>query len=167
MKIHLSNRHVFLFLAIVMLLFACNNNRKVRDLQDYITKLKASNNTTVKVDVSSFQPPQPVIYKFGSSRAPFESSEKSLIGKNAISNPLEAYSISTLRFVGTISQDDTTAGYILTPDNKVYSVKPGDTIGDHGGKIKTIRADRIEVIEIENKDNKQDIQHLVTLQLKE
>lgn len=46
--------------------------------------------------------------------------------------PLKLYAPQELTMVGSISHDDGVLGIVRTPDNKVYTVKPGSPVGNSG-----------------------------------
>ncbi|HEV2613512.1 MAG TPA: pilus assembly protein PilP [Gammaproteobacteria bacterium] len=46
-------------------------------------------------------------------------------------HPLRLYSPNQLTMVGTISQDNTILGIVKTPNNQVYTVKPGSQLGNN------------------------------------
>ena len=93
--------------------------------------------------------PKPVVFETNSSRSPFEAAEDTTVRNAANSSqiamhPLEGFTLSALKFKGTVTQGTQTLAFILAPDNKLYQVKLGDIIGDHYGKIIHIYADRID-----------------------
>lgn len=49
---------------------------------------------------------------------------------NASDHPLVGYAPKQLIMVGTISQNDNLLGIVKTPDNHVYTVKPGSQLGN-------------------------------------
>jgi type IV pilus assembly protein PilP len=53
--------------------------------------------------------------------------------------PLEAYPLESLRFVGVISRKQVIFALIQTSDNMVYQVKPGNHLGDKLGLITALR----------------------------
>lgn len=157
---------LLIFIILALSLSACDGN--LRDLQSYTAKLKQPHPTTNKNETSPIpKPPIPISYQASGLRTPFELTEAMAGDKSSDMHPLQAYSLAMLRFVGTVSEDDTTSAYILTPDNKVYPVKNGDIIGNHHGNIISIHPDHIEVMEKDIDDAKRPVQRLVTLQLKD
>ncbi len=88
-------------------------------------------------------------------------------GKDKHANPLQAYPLSVLRFIGTLSRGNIIFAFIMSPDQMVYQVKQGDMIGDRNGKIISIYPDRINVMEQDTTFGTQSVQRIVTLQLKE
>lgn len=49
--------------------------------------------------------------------------------------PLEAYPLESLKFVGVLSKKSTIFATIQTPDNMLYQVKPGSHLGEKFGVI--------------------------------
>ena len=72
-----------------------------------------------------------------------------------------------LRFVGTVTQNGDTVAFITAPDSRIYQIKVGDVIGDRQGKVVTIDADRISLIEQSAEDGPAGMKRVVTLKLKE
>lgn len=56
--------------------------------------------------------------------------------------PLEAYPLEGLKFVGVVSRHNRTYATIQTPDNLVYQVKPGNYLGEHFGLITALAENR-------------------------
>jgi Tfp pilus assembly protein PilP len=142
----------------------------MRELHDYISHLKNQNkNYTPKNSNFVLVPPPAVIFKEQKSRSPFNDTDSVSEQKNkSFLTPLETYTLSSLQFIGTITRDNRTYAYILTPDNKVYSLKKGDTIGTNKGIVKDIRSDRLEVNEPSLIGSDQGVTYkVVVLQLKE
>jgi Tfp pilus assembly protein PilP len=156
----------YLSLFFILLLSACSSDS--RELNTYIAKLKQSTKAEKQKALTPVKIPKPATYQASNLRTPFELTESMAVDKNAgAKNPLQAHPITMLRFVGTLSENNTTAAYVMTPDNKVYQIKNNDIIGNHHGTIVGIYPDRIEIMEKETDDAKHPTQRLVTLQLKE
>jgi type IV pilus assembly protein PilP len=58
--------------------------------------------------------------------------------------PLEGYSLDSLRMVGTLEQYQTRWALIMTPDGMLHRVRPGNYLGRNDGKI--IRIDPTELL---------------------
>lgn len=56
--------------------------------------------------------------------------------------PLEAYPLEALKFVGVVSRQHKTYATIQTPDNMIYQVKPGNYIGEKLGLITALTENR-------------------------
>lgn len=61
---------------------------------------------------------------------------------------LEAYSLDSLRMVGTLAQGDVTYALIQARDNTVHRVRQGNYMGKNHGRITGVFLDRVELIEI-------------------
>ena len=61
---------------------------------------------------------------------------------------LEAFSLDTLRMVGTLEQDEQTWGLLKTSDGTIHRVAPGNYIGLNDGRITRISEEKIELIEL-------------------
>jgi len=62
--------------------------------------------------------------------------------------PLEAFSLETLKMVGVLSQKGVIQAVIKTPDNAVYHVKKGNYIGQNFGLITQITDSEVTLREI-------------------
>lgn len=61
---------------------------------------------------------------------------------------LEAFSLDTLRMVGTLSQAGATYALIQSKDGTVHRVRQGNYMGRNHGRITGVFLDRIELVEI-------------------
>ena len=62
--------------------------------------------------------------------------------------PLEAFSLETLKMVGVLSQHGVIQAVIKTPDNAVYHVKKGNYMGQNFGLITQISDSEVTLREI-------------------
>jgi type IV pilus assembly protein PilP len=62
--------------------------------------------------------------------------------------PLEAYSLETLKMVGVLSRQGTIQAVIKTPDNAVYHVKKGNYVGQNFGLVTQINDSQVTLREI-------------------
>lgn len=150
-----------LFVLLLLLLEGCSRDH-FSDLNDYMMKLRESKlHITKKSAKDTVHMPAPITYQVGALREPFQLNETGVPRKMNLESPLLNYQLSMLRFVGTITVDGETLGYVLTPDKMIYEVKPGDVMGDHYGKIISISSDELKINEMtEGKET------VVTLQIK-
>jgi type IV pilus assembly protein PilP len=166
-----KNNKTFLNISILMMfiffIYACSDNQH-KDLRNHINSLKEMVNVMkVKSSLQPITEPKPATYQGSQLRAPFDSLENTNKVQGQISkNPLQAYPLSVLRFVGTASQENRSVAFITTPNNMVYQVKTGDIIGDHADEVMEINADNIKVMVKEIQDGKL-VQHYITLRLKD
>jgi len=56
--------------------------------------------------------------------------------------PLEAYPLENLKFVGVLSKKNSMFATIQTPDNMVYQVKPGSHLGEKFGVVTALAENR-------------------------
>lgn len=160
---------LIVYAILFMILLACGSKKSFHDLREYIAQIDKSSNVTERVKhVTIVQPPTPVTYQKEATRTPFEENiNETGPQKSQSNNPINAYPINLLRFVGTVTQGEKTWAYVMTPDNKVYQITIGDRIGNHDGKVVKINSGTIEVIEQSGDEEKQGAQRIVTLQLKD
>lgn len=62
--------------------------------------------------------------------------------------PLEAFSLETLKMVGVLSKKGTIHAVIKTPDNAIYHVKKGNYVGQNFGLITQISDGEVTLREI-------------------
>lgn len=65
--------------------------------------------------------------------------------------PLEAFSLDSLRMVGTLEQNGVRWALIMTPDGMLHRVRPGQYLGRHNGKITRIDPTALSLTEIVEK----------------
>jgi type IV pilus assembly protein PilP len=156
-----------LMLVSMLVLTGCSSGES--DLQTYIEQLKQTKFPTNK----SSQPisttaPKPVTFKAGALRSPFEGATSLGLPKAVImANPLLGYPLTMLRFIGTMSQKNVDYAFILTPDNVVYQVKKGDSIGDRQGKVLEVKESQLNISERVSQTGSTAGDRVVTLKLKE
>lgn len=61
---------------------------------------------------------------------------------------LEAFSLDTLRMVGTLNLGDTDYGLVQTTDGLIHRVIPGNYVGQNDGRIVEIAESEIQIVEI-------------------
>jgi len=88
--------------------------------------------------------------------------------------PLEAYPLESLKFVGVLSKKNSMFATIQTPDNMVYQVKPGSHLGEKFGVITALAENRQTLkYELKIKETIQDpvsgewAEQMTTLELQE
>jgi type IV pilus assembly protein PilP len=67
---------------------------------------------------------------------------------NRPKEPLEAFSLETLKMVGTLSQNGVVNVVVKTPDNAIYHVKKGNYMGQNFGLITQITDSEVTLHEI-------------------
>jgi type IV pilus assembly protein PilP len=156
-----------LLLLILFSLSACDRKGSFHDLRDYVAQLDKSAALNQKQKkLTAMTSVLPVTYQKQLKRMPFENKAATSGGeKTTINNPTNLYPLNALKFVGTVSQNNHTWAYIMTPDHKLYQLTINDTLGDHSGRIIKITTNEIEVVEPPTENN--GVQRIVTLQLTE
>ncbi len=151
---------------LIAMLSSCESLEHTNGLQQFASQLKqAESKKTIKKIPIKLSPP--VTYQANTLRSPFQEPATPVSPKESLSTPLQAYPLTTLRFAGTVTQaGNTSIAYILTPDNMIYQVKVGDTIGDNNGKVTHIYADRLLLTE-QDTGNKNQAVRIITLNLKD
>ena len=148
---------------------ACGKSDQVEDLKHYMEEMKQTAAASQKkIPPAEFNIPTPQKYSATTAlRSPFdESGFAAGSGINA-ANPLQAYPLSVLRFVGTLTQGDKVYAFILAPDNAVYQVQKGDVVGERQGHVVDIYPDRINIMEVDTSDEKAPVTRMATIQLKD
>lgn len=146
----------------------CDRSGPYADLKGYMDKVKAEQSSTVKVLQQEVKLPVSVAYDGNLRRSPFEDAD---LAANAVkvsaTNPLQAYSLTMLRLLGTVTEKGVTVAYVTTPDNMVYRIQVGDIIGDHHGKVISIQPGAVNVMELDTDNPNDRMQRVVSLKLRD
>lgn len=67
---------------------------------------------------------------------------------NRPKEPMEAYPLESLKYVGLLSKNKLTFALIKTPDNSVQQVKVGNYVGQNFGRVTKITDNEIQLDEI-------------------
>lgn len=139
---------------------ACSSD-DVSDLTKYIQEVKARPKGAIE-PLPETKIVESFIFQPEGLRDPFRPTEKStedagpdLAGVSGIKpdterrkEELEAYSLDTLRMVGTLKDLQGLWGLVRTKDGTIHSVRVGNYMGQNYGKIIRILEDKIELMEI-------------------
>lgn len=152
--------------ALSIMLFTCGHRDNLRDLRAYVDSSQNSIMQNKNKTTFTYTLPTPSTYLITNHRMPFEVKivQTNVTGAKT-APPLNAYSLSILRFLGTIQENNQIKGIIMTPDGKIFQVKVGDTIGDHYDSIISVTSDKLEIRVSE--PGSPPTQRTVTLQLKD
>lgn len=158
--IWIMTRHRLLLSAMLCLwLTACSTDR-VEDLRQYVAETKAKSRGAIEPmpKIAAFE-----VYTYTSEnrREPFSSqtlispTAKKLSGADTIQldttrrkEPLEAFSLDTLKLIGMIERSGEIWAIIKAPDAIVYWVKRGNYLGQNYGKIADITESKVDVAEM-------------------
>lgn len=145
---------------LVLALTGCAND-DMSDLTQYIQSVKAKPKGTIQ-PLPEIKIIEPFIFNPEGLRDPFRPVEivaDDEVGDVAVGGgmrpdtsrrkeELEAYSLDTLRMVGTLTMDDGLWALIKASDGTIHRVKKGNHLGRNYGEIIRILDDRIELMEI-------------------
>ena len=149
--INANTRHGLMLAILSMLLIACGASDD-EALNRYINMVKARPAKPIE-PLPEFKPLAQ--FKFPEDdhrRSPFkpkESEEKNTFTPNIKrpKQPLEAFPLDALKFVGELKQGATVWALISQPDGLVTRVKPGDYMGQNYGQIVLIKDKVIQLQE--------------------
>ncbi len=131
------------------------------DLNKYIQEVKARPKGPI-APLPEIKVVEPFVFKPDGLRDPFRQVEKSSEASNVDvtgvtgikpdterrKEELEAYSLDTLRMVGTLTNQKGLWGLVKAKDGTIHRVQVGNHMGQNYGKIIRILEDKIELMEI-------------------
>jgi len=149
-----------LFALLACLLSGCGSD-DFSDLNKYIQEVKARPKGAIE-PLPETKVVESFVFNPEGLRDPFRATEKSnddnnldLTGVSGIKpdterrkEELEAYTLDSLRMMGTLRDQKGLWGLIKAKDGTVHSVQVGNHLGQNYGKITRILEDKIELMEI-------------------
>ncbi|MCU7836361.1 MAG: pilus assembly protein PilP [gamma proteobacterium symbiont of Taylorina sp.] len=143
-------------LIIIFMLVACVN-KDIGDLQSYVSKTKATYKGRVD-PLPEFKSQPPYAYAAQDIRDPF----KPVVDIEELSGPyqgpkpdetrprepLEDFSLDSLRMVGSLAQDKSEWVLIKDPDGLLHRVSIGHYMGKNYGKVIAISEEDIVLVEL-------------------
>lgn len=158
---YIKKRIVSLGLGLLALGMSGCVNDDVSDLRQYIKMVKAKPKGTIP-GLPEIKVVEPFIFNPEGLRDPFRAIEKSQVDElqdvasnsgirpdtNRRKEELEAYSLDTLRMVGTLTMNDELWALIKASDGTIHRIKKGNYMGRNYGEIIRILDDRVEMMEI-------------------
>lgn len=145
-------------LVLILILFvqACVSN-DMSDLHAFVKKTKATYKGHVE-PLPEFKHYPPYTYAAQDIRDPFkavvdiEVEDSAVKGprpdENRPKEPLEEFSLDSLRMVGTLGQDAEEWALIQDPDGLLHRVSKGHYLGKNYGKIIALSNEEINIIEL-------------------
>lgn len=146
--------------GLLLLSVAGCSSQHYDDLEAYVKRVKAEHKGHV-APLPEIKPYDSFTYNDEGLRDPFESfamaqerqqQASSTTGLHPDMNrkreALEAFSLDTLKYVGTLEKDGQIWGLVQAPDHTVHRVKPGNHLGQNYGKITRITENQIDLKEI-------------------
>lgn len=125
------------------------------DLSQWMTQThKEAKSKIIPFEAPTVLPPKPYIpinhtglNAFDSHRLNNMQSGTNAPNLNRSKETLEAFSLENLRYVGSLNNGRKISGFIEV-DNHVYTVYPGNHLGQNYGKIQSITPDKIVLLEL-------------------
>ena len=148
-------------LSLVAILITGCGNDDLSDLRKYIEEVKARPKGAI-APLPEIKVVESFVFKPEGLRDPFQPVDKNdengnldIAGGNGIrpdtdrrKEELEAYSLDTLRMVGTLTNKSGYWGLVKAKDGTIHRVQVGHHMGQNYGKIIRILEDKIELMEI-------------------
>lgn len=152
-------RAILFTLLTGLVLSGCSDG--MSDLRTYVDKTKQRPGEQVP-PIPEFEPYQSFTYVPDALRDPFrvqasftepeQTADESTSGIKPPSDhrtePLERFPLDSLDMVGTLSRSGSLWALMRDPDGAVHQVREGNYLGQNYGRITTIRADRVALVEI-------------------
>jgi type IV pilus assembly protein PilP len=146
-----------LLTAALLTLAGCT--RGMSDLREWVAQEQAKRGAPI--------PPLPVIKTFETftysdqdKRDPFSPSPDELNENNGprpdegrARQPLEAYSLDSLKMVGTIGMGATMEALVKDPGGVIHRVHANEYMGQNYGRITAISSDRVDLVELVSNGN--------------
>jgi type IV pilus assembly protein PilP len=136
-----------LLILLTLAVSACGAPRE--SVQDFVANAGAGLHGSVEA------PPEPPRYEAATydafdQRDPFVAPRKEPAPRPDAQrrDPLEAYSLETLRMVGTVRKDGTTLALVRAPDGVVHQVRAGNRMGLNFGRITAVTETAISLVEL-------------------
>lgn len=147
----------FLALASLLMLSACFD--EYSGLQGWMDQVRQEAKAKVrppeapaKVEPVTYFPPELTgTHAFNEQRLRAAFQNSSAPDMNRTKELLENYSLENLKFVGSIGRPGRLSGLIeaeVDGEKKVYTVRPGNYLGQNYGRITRITADKIDIVEV-------------------
>lgn len=139
------------------LLVGCESS-DLSDLHAYVAEVKSRQKSTVS-PLPEIKPATPFVFNPENFRDPFgvaehEENQETMEDNglrpdmNRPKEELEAYALDSLRMVGTLESGKVLWGLVKAPDGTIHRVKAGNYLGKNYGKVVSVSADRIDLVEI-------------------
>lgn len=141
-------------IILLLSLAACGGNG-YEDLEQFVKN--SGNNLRGKVDpLPEVKPYQPFTYAAFDLPDPFKPRKLKLTqgggglqpDMNRPKEPLEAYSLESLKMVGVLKQKGSTYAVIKAPDNAIYRIHSGNYIGQNFGRVTAVNDTTVKIKEI-------------------
>jgi type IV pilus assembly protein PilP len=150
-------KNIYLLVLSSLVLVACSNNDK-SDLEQFVNQEKSLKSGKIP-PLPEFVQYKMYTYEGYDIRDPFVPvvdveivTKRGYSGprpdENRIKEPLEHFSLDSLRMMGQLTQQKTTWILIKDPDGLLHRVTLGNYLGLNNGKITALYEDSIDIIEL-------------------
>lgn len=165
----MNHKQLILIGVFSLLLAACSGDNN--DLTQYIHRVKHRKTRAIE-PIPVFKPLPP--FKFPENEArrnPFKpmSAKKHVDpyapDQHRLREPLEAYPLDSLKFVGTLTEDNKVWALIKEPDSQIIRVQIGNYMGQNYGRIAVIKNNALKLEETIKGSSGQWEKHMTTLEL--
>ncbi|MFG6667281.1 pilus assembly protein PilP [Halomonas sp. HNIBRBA4712] len=136
------------------------NDAQLDQLDATLADIRRAPSTQAPLEIAPFPEPQVLNYRYSESRSPFLAPERLTRSETIASRnsalapdtqrplePLEAFALTSLRLVGTLTMGGQRIALIATPDGSVVNVREGNHMGANYGEITRITRDEVTLVE--------------------
>lgn len=139
--------------AVLAVMSGCSSD--LQDLEKQIADIRSRPGERIE-PIPEIKPYEAFVYSVQNMRSPFEPSAPALQEMASALRPdvkrarefLEQFPLDTLRMVGTLELQGRKYGLVQGKDGLVHRVLPGQYLGQNDGRITSITANKISVIQI-------------------
>ncbi|MCG9759571.1 MULTISPECIES: pilus assembly protein PilP [Pseudoalteromonas] len=149
-----------LMLCVTTLMFISGCNDSTAEQKEFIDQVKAS--STPKIEpIPEMQNYEPFKYSASELRSPFVAPQPEVIENKLVQiknclhpdpdrdrYPLEKFPLDNLRMKGIIAKSDGRWALIEAATQGLYRVKRGEYMGLYHGKVLSVQADHLELLEL-------------------
>lgn len=135
-----------LFCMALIFLAGCSASQHRKAVEQIITAAKTKPPQPL--------PPLPVIktypiprYEMASLRSPFQPNLVQANGRKRMKEPLEKFSLDSLRLVGIITRSNHQWGLVAAPDSKIHRITVGGHLGLYDGRVIAIHKNYLDIAE--------------------
>jgi type IV pilus assembly protein PilP len=139
--------------VIVMVLSGCGGG-SMDDLKTFVAETGKDSQGKIE-PLPEVKPYESFSYKAFDLPDPFKPRKLSTGGGGGLQpdlnrpkEPLEAFSLETLKMVGVLSQNGVINAVIKTPDNAIYHIKKGNYVGQNFGLVTQITDSEVTLREV-------------------
>lgn len=147
----MNHKQRVLIMSFFLLLTSCSGDNN--DLTQYIHKVKSRKPRAVE-PLPDFKPlPGFKFPEIENRRNPFKPMNQVKLAdpyapdQHRMKQPLEAYPLDALKFVGTFTEDNEIWALIREPDLQIFRVRLGEYMGQNYGRIIKIKSDSLKLEE--------------------